>query len=167
MIASQRATGDVLEVAASDVGGVVDEDVEAAESLDREAIERRGRPLRSARSPSKIRRVAAARALTRRDGLEAVAAVAAVHDDVGAERGEVLRDAAADAGRRSGDERDATWPVQQSARSRNQHRLDHPPVVHARRTPRASRRAPCAGRRSASGCVSPPSSRWITRSHIG
>ena len=72
--------GDVLEVAASGVGGVVDEDVEAAESFHGEA-DQRAADLFARQVAVEVLRLASGR-LDASDGLEAVGAIAAVHDDV-------------------------------------------------------------------------------------
>ena len=103
MIVSHRAIAEVLEIAASGVCGVVDENVEAAEPRHRKA-DQPAADLFAGQVAVEILRLAAGR-LDTPDRLGAIGAVAAVHHDVRPELRETLRDTAADAGGRSGYDR--------------------------------------------------------------
>ena len=106
IIRSQNATlADSIEAREVEAG-VVDQDVEAAEAVDRGRAPGRGRrPRRPGRRRRRRRRRHAARMPA---AIRSPASTSSPCTTTrGAERGEVLGDAAADAGARSGDERDA------------------------------------------------------------
>src|SRR6185436_8761131 len=83
--------------------GIVDEYVEAAEPRHGKSNQRAA-DLLARQVAVEVLRIAA-RLLDAPNGLEAVGTVASVHHDIRPEPPEMLRDAAADAGRRSGHDR--------------------------------------------------------------
>src|SRR3989441_256181 len=96
------------------------------------------------------------------DRLDAVGAVASVHHDVRPKAGEMLRDAAADPGSRSGHDRDLVGEV---AHGTSTDLMTRPSCIAANAS-----RHPSSGDVNpmiASGSVRRRSSRWITRSQIG
>src|SRR2546422_10456851 len=152
--------GDVLEVAASGVGGVVHENVQAAKALHRKANQRAA-DLLVREIAVEVLRIAPNR-LDAADRLDAVGAVASVHHDVRPKAGEMLCDAAADPGSRSGHDRDLVGEV---AHGTSTDLMTRPSCIAANAS-----RHPSSGDVNptiASGSVRRRSSRWITRSQIG